>query len=68
MDMWFLVIMFMNNPDAKMAMFKTEKECHEMLIEVGKQYGKDPNVQSIQCMEGRITKDYIEKKEKELHL
>lgn len=54
MNAWLLVVLFTTTDDAKVAVFKTQKECEISKGVTASVIGKHPDVKSIECIEGLI--------------
>lgn len=59
MNAWFLVILFASTDDAKIAVFKSESDCKLYLPVMVQQNEKNPDVKSIECVPGTLTKDGV---------
>ena len=57
MKAWLLVVLFTSTEDAKIAVFKTEKECEIQKGVTVSVIGKHPDVKSIECVEGIIVRN-----------
>lgn len=51
---WLLVVMFNNTNDAKVAVFETQKDCEMYKVVTQQAMENNPNVKSIECMEGSV--------------
>ena len=54
MKAWLLVVLFNSVDDAKVAVFKTQKECEISKAVTVSVIGKHPNVREIECVQGNI--------------
>lgn len=57
MTAWLLVVLFNTTDDAKIAVFKTQKECEITKGVTVSVIGKHPDVKSIECLEGQVGED-----------
>lgn len=53
MKVWFLIVMFLNDPNAKVSVYETEKECKKY-IPTARQEFKNRKVESISCQPGEL--------------
>ena len=54
MNAWLLVVLFTTTEDAKVAVFKTQKECEISKGVTASVIGKHPDVKSIECIQGSL--------------
>jgi len=54
MKAWLLVVLFNSVDDAKVAVYKTEKECEIQKGVAVAVIGKHPEVKSIECIQGEL--------------
>ena len=54
MNAWLLVVLFTTTDDAKVAVFKTEKDCEITKAVTVSVIGKHPDVKSIECIQGEV--------------
>ena len=57
MNAWLLIVMFNTVDDAKVAVFKTQKECEISKGVTVSVIGKHPDVKSIECIQGSLKGD-----------
>ena len=57
MNAWLLVVLFTTTDDAKVAVFKTQKECEISKGVTQSVIGKHPDVKSIECIQGNLKGD-----------
>jgi hypothetical protein len=51
---WLLIVLFTTTDDAKVAVFKTQKECEISKGVTVSVIGKHPDVKSIECVQGTL--------------
>ena len=54
MSAWLLVVLFTTTEDAKVAVFKTQKECEITKAVTISVIGKHPDVKEIECVQGEL--------------
>ena len=54
MKAWFLIVLFTTTDDAKVAVYKTKKECEISKGVTRSVIGKHPDVKSIECIRGEL--------------
>ena len=54
MKAWLLVVLFNSVDDAKVAVFKTQKECEISKGVTASVIGKHPDIKSIECIQGSL--------------
>ena len=57
MKAWFLIVLFTTTDDAKVAVYKTKKDCEVSKGVTMSVIGKHPDVKSITCEEGYMEKN-----------
>jgi hypothetical protein len=57
MTAWLLIVLFTTTDDAKVAVFKTQKDCEVSKAVTVSVIGKHPDVKSIECIQGMIKGD-----------
>lgn len=53
MKVWFLVVMFLNDPNAKVSVYPTKAECEES-VPFAKETFKKEKVENIVCTPGEL--------------
>jgi len=65
MSGWFLVVLFLSDPNAKIAIYPSEKECNKFLPIAIEEFKNNKDVKSIFCAPGELTKDEGNSKKEE---
>lgn len=51
---WLLIVTFNGTNDAKVSVFNSKEECEKYKTVTEQTIGTNPNVKSIECMEGSV--------------
>ena len=62
MNAWLLVVLFTYTDQAKVAVYKTQKECEISKAVTASVIGKYPEVREIECVQGNIVGEDNENK------
>ena len=62
MNTWLLIVLFTHTDQAKVAVYKTQKECEISKAVTVSVIGKHPNVREIECVQGNIVGEDNESK------